>query len=480
MSQIKVTNLTFGYDGSYDNIFENTSFQIDTDWRLGFIGRNGKGKTTFLKLLMGEYEYKGSIYCSVSFDYFPYETNDEFDTLECLEAAVGEFNDWELITEINKLNVDAEVLYRPFKTLSSGERTKVMLGALFIKGNNFLLIDEPTNHLDIEGREVLANYLKSKKSFILVSHDRAFLDKSIDHVLSINKNNIEIQKGNYSTWQYNKELEDRFEEERNEGLKKDIKRLKVAAERTAKWSDKTEAGKIGSHAADRGYVGHMAAKAMKRSKSIERRQKNAISEKETLLKNIDSADSLKMNFLEYPKKNLIFSTGLIVEYGGKRIFQNVDLSVNRGERIAVKGKNGAGKSSLLKLILKEYLPLDLKVSYVCQDTSHLKGSLKEFAAVNGINQTLFMTILRHLGFSRTQLEKNIEFCSMGQRKKVLLAKSLSEEAHLYVWDEPLNYIDVLSRIQIEEVLIKYKPTMIFVEHDKVFSERVATKILTIE
>ncbi|NLL73116.1 MAG: ABC-F family ATP-binding cassette domain-containing protein, partial [Clostridiales bacterium] len=217
MSQIIVSQLTFSYDTIYDMIFENVSFQIDTDWKLGFIGRNGRGKTTFLNLLLGKYQYRGSISSSVNFDYFPFEIEDEeLTTMDVTKDIVAPFRVWEkemeeclnntgsskhlehygqlqelfqshdgyiieelIEKEISKLHVDSSVLARPFSTLSFGERTKIMLAALFLKKNNFLLIDEPTNHLDMEGRAVLADYLQTKKGFILVSHDRVFLDKCI-------------------------------------------------------------------------------------------------------------------------------------------------------------------------------------------------------------------------------------------------------------------------------------------------------------
>ena len=191
MSLINVTNLTFGYDGSYDNIFENVSFQIDTDWKLGFTGRNGRGKTTFLNLLLGKYEYRGTIAAKTNFEYFPFAvTEPENHTIDVIESIYPDYELWQVMRELSLLQVDEDVLYRPFVTLSNGEQTKVLLAALFLKENSFLLIDEPTNHLDMEARKVVSDYLKSKRGFILVSHDRAFLDNCIDNILSINKTNI--------------------------------------------------------------------------------------------------------------------------------------------------------------------------------------------------------------------------------------------------------------------------------------------------
>lgn len=165
MSMIKAENLSFCYPGSYDNIFENASFVIDTDWKLGFVGRNGRGKTTLLKLLMGEYEYSGRIISSVQFDYFPYPVKDKTRmTYEIFAEIAPGAEDWELMRKLSNLEVEADVLYRPFETLSNGEQTKVLLAALFCNERDFLLIDEPTNHLDTRARELVSAYLKRKRA----------------------------------------------------------------------------------------------------------------------------------------------------------------------------------------------------------------------------------------------------------------------------------------------------------------------------
>jgi len=142
MSQINISNLTFSYDRSFDNVFENVSFQIDTDWKLGFTGRNGRGKTTFLNLLLGKYEYRGTISKTVNMVYFPYSVaNMSLLTIDVVEDIYPNYLQWKLLRELNYLNVCDEVLYRPFDTLSNGEQTKILLAVLFLKENTFLLID---------------------------------------------------------------------------------------------------------------------------------------------------------------------------------------------------------------------------------------------------------------------------------------------------------------------------------------------------
>lgn len=428
MSLIQVSNLTFCYEGSCDNIFENVSFQIDTDWRLGLTGRNGRGKTTLLRLLQGMYPHRGTIRASVGFDYFPYTVPDpEECPLELLPAICPEVPQWCFLRELAPLEVPEEALYRPFSTLSGGERSRILLAMLFSRDNRFLLIDEPTNHLDRAGRELVSRYLRSKRGFLLVSHDRAFLDGCVDHILSINPSGIELQRGNFSSWYENKQ----------------------------------------------------------RRKNLERRQQNAIEEKSALLKNLETNQPLKLHSLTHHARQLALLRDLTICYGSAPVCSGVCFQVEQGERIALCGPNGSGKSSILKLLCGQDIPhtgtlelaSGLVISYVPQDASGLRGSLRDYAACCGIDETLFKTILRKLGFERVQFEKDMSDYSAGQKKKVLLARSMCQSAHLYIWDEPLNYVDVLSRIQIEELLTAFRPTLLFVEHDRMFCDKIATKLV---
>lgn len=493
MSLIQVSNLTFAYDGSYDNIFENVSFQLDTDWRLGFTGRNGRGKTTFLNLLQGKYEYSGTISASVEFSCFPYPVPDGTKlSIEVVEDIFPDVRYWQIVKELHALELEEEALYRPFETLSNGEQTKLLLAVLFLKENNFLLIDEPTNHLDIRGREIVSRYLNRKKGFILVSHDRAFLDGCVDHILSINKADITVQKGDFSTWLRNKELQDGFEQAENAKLKKEISRLQETAREKARWADSAEKSKFGVDPLKvdkpknyRPYQGAKAKKAMARSKAIEQRQQAAIEEKSRLLKNIERSDALKIFQAPYHKDRLIELRNVTIDYGSGAVCRDISFTVNRGDRIALRGSNGCGKSSILKLLLGQDIPhsgqvsigTGLDISYVSQDATGLQGRLESYADRIGVEESLFKAVLSQLDVTREQFAKDMADFSAGQKKKVLLAASLCQPKHLHIWDEPMNYIDVISRMQIEELLLKYEPTILFVEHDRVFCDKIATKIV---
>ena len=493
MAQINVTNLTFGYDGSFDYIFENVSFSVDTDWKLGFIGRNGKGKTTFLNLLLGKYDYTGSISANVVFDYFPYKVAPEDieknadDLMDTWKPGV---ESWRVLCELPQLSLDPEI----------GERTKVMLAVLFSGENDFLLIDEPTNHLDTASREIVKGYLAGKKGFILVSHDRDLLDACVDHVLVLNRATIEVQKGNFSSWWENKQRADAFLKAENEKHLKEIGKLKTAADRAARWADKNEGTKIGfdpvkehdRSISARAYIGAKTKKMQSRVKSFENRIGREIEEKEGLLKDLEEPVDLKIIPLRHHKQRLVECRELSLKYkkSAGYVFENLTFEVAQGERIFISGENGSGKSSLINAILEKVnhagqsefetagelnVASGIVVSYICQDTSHLKGSLREHAVQNGLNYTLFLSLLRQLDLERAQFDKNIEEFSDGQKKKVLIASSLLTPAHLYIWDEPLNYIDVFSRMQIEALIEQYKPTMLIVEHDVRFREKLAMK-----
>ena len=227
---------------------------------------------------------------------------------------------------------------------------------------------------------------------------------------------------------------------------------------------------------------------MKKSKVMENRIEKAIEEKTGLLNNIDRNDALTIKPLESKKNQLIVADNLQIKYNNIPIFKPISFEVENQDRIAIVGRNGAGKSSILKLILGQEIEYngqikianDLEISYVSQSTAELKGTLREMAKEYKIDEGIFKAMLSKMGFSKNEFEKDIREFSEGQKKKVLIARSITESAHIYIWDEPLNYIDILTRIQIEEAILKYKPTIIFVEHDETFVKNIATKTIKLE
>lgn len=485
MSLINISHLSFSYPESLTPVFEDLSLKLDTNWRLGLIGRNGRGKTTLLRLLLGEMPYSGTISNCANFVYFPQTPADP--TLLARDVLAGLYplaEDWQLRRELNLLGCDAdEILWRPFDTLSGGEQTKALLAGLFLDDAAFPLIDEPTNHLDLAGREAVARYLSHKPGFILVSHDRRFLDAAVDHILAINASDIEIHNGNYSSWQDNFARREAHEKAQNARLQSEIRQLKQAAARTANWSDRVERTKIGAD--DKGHVGHMAAKMMKRSKAVEARRERTIEKKSRLLKDFEREQPLKLVPLTYRADRLVTFENVQVRYNDTPIGAPHTFTIHRSARLFLDGPNGCGKSSLLRLLANNapafsgrlHIASGLIISIVPQHTDTLAGSVFDFAEAMHIDRTLFLSFLRKMGFSRDHFDRDMRTFSEGQKKKILLAKSLSEQAHLYVWDEPLNYIDLASRLQIEALIKKYQPNMLLVEHDRAFRDAIATEVI---
>lgn len=483
MATIEIKHLTFGFDKQGENLFEDASLTLDTGWKLGLVGRNGRGKTTLLRLLLGKYPFSGEINLPVTTVYFPLTIREpDFLTYDAL-ADVADFELWQLERELNFLGISPDLLWQPYSSLSGGEQTKVLLALLFTEEQAFALIDEPTNHLDLAGRQQVADYLQKKAGYIVVSHDRTFLDQVTDHTLAIEKNQLIRYQGNFSVYESQKEQRDAFELAENAKLKKEIGRLKKTAAEKAAWSVSREKDKYGKPNQkgsgainDTGFIGARAARTMKRSKQIEGRMQDQIGAKEDLLKNIEEVDQLTMAFQPNHHKQLLKVEELVLAYTTP-LFAPLSFELRQGEIVALVGANGSGKSSVLHYLLNHFSggvtgellrPQQLEISYVRQNYEDNHGSLKDFATAEKLDYSAFLNNLRKLGMERNVFQNKIEEMSMGQRKKVELAKSLSQTAALYIWDEPLNYLDVFNQKQLAELLLRIKPTMLIVEHDQRF------------
>lgn len=288
----------------------------------------------------------------------------------------------------------------------------------------------------------------------------------------------------------------------NEKHRKEIKKLQQAAKRTSEWADKSERSKIGfdpvkehdRSISSRSFIGAKTKKMQSRVSNIDKRIEREIEEKKGLLTDIERIKELKLSPMPYHKRVLVNFRNYNFKYtdSDTPVINDLTFEIDRGDRVALHGVNGCGKTTLIKRILyglgaEELSTFDengiceissgIIVSNVNQDTSMLKGNIMSFCEDKGLDRSLFCTILRQLDLERSQFEKDISSYSEGQKKKVLIASSLATPAHLYIWDEPLNYIDIFSRIQIENLLLTYQPTILFVEHDIRFQEKIATKVI---
>ncbi|KRK79643.1 ABC transporter-like protein [Companilactobacillus nodensis DSM 19682 = JCM 14932 = NBRC 107160] len=482
MGTIQIENLNFKYDQMVDNLFDSLNLRIDESWKLGLIGRNGRGKTTLMNILLGKLPYSGQIVSNLNFYYYPQNITDKDRPAVEIVKELTDLEDydlWKIEVELDKLQVKTDVLEQNFSTLSPGEQTKILLAILFIDDYGFQLIDEPTNHLDIVGRKIVADYLKSKKGFIVISHDKTFLNQVIDHVISINRQDIDVYKGNFDTWEREKNLRDQSELEEKNQLKKDINRLHETAVKRENWSRQTEKGKFKTGLQqvnlDKGFISHKSSKMMKKAKTIANRVDKEIDTKQSLLKNIEIEDPIKLNYVELKHPKHLITVDKLQLQHDEVVTPEISFKLPVNKVIALVGQNGVGKTTVFKQILGLKQPFkqtgelrigsNVKISYLAQE-DELTGMIRQLATQKHIDAEMIFSNLRKLGFERELFEQPVENMSQGQKRKVALAISLSEEANVYLWDEPLNFLDVITRQQIIDAIKKQHPTMLLIDHDQ--------------
>ena len=518
MANILCRKVSFGYDGTERNVFTDLDLVIDTGWRTALTGRNGRGKTTLLRLIHGELAPdRGGIERPVDVQRFPVPVTDPaISAFDAAKDAAGPFRQWEremarlldtgddgalarygtlqtrfqeaggyeidadLERELAALGIDSALRSRRFDRLSGGERTRCLLAGLFARQAGFPLIDEPTNHLDRAGRERVAEYLHAKPGFLMVSHDHAFLDACVDHVIALNPDTVETRRCSFSTWR--SEFLDRLarQERANAELRREIGRLEDAACQRRRGADKREAEK-GAHT-DKGFIGARAARQMKRAIAVEQRAGRAIEERRQTLVDVERTYPLRLPApSRRPARPLLTAHNLVV-IRGQALFAPISFRVRPGDRLAVVGPNGSGKTSLLELLGGAPLvfegtctrPARLDIARVRQQPGWTTGALAEHLVAAGMDESRFRQVMAALGVRGATLERSLQSMSPGQRKKVELARAFLSPADLLLWDEPLNFLDIDAREAIQEVVLRDAPTMVFVEHDARFVDHVAT------
>lgn len=497
MSAIKINQLSYTYPSSAEPVFKNLSLNLDSSWKLALVGRNGRGKTTFLKLLSGQLGNIPGIQTAIKFEYYPQELPIGETVLYSL-LACEDLELWRVQVEMEHLGLDEKVLDQPFASLSGGEQSKLLLAVAFSQEDGFPLLDEPTNHLDQASREEVAKYLLQQKSgYIVVSHDRQFLSEVSDHTLAIENGEIHLYQDSYAGYEQTKQDRDQENQRRDQKLRREIKSLTASQKRLAQNAEKAERGikakgKLTPDqralVADKGFLSKRAAKQMQRARNVERRLDDSLQSKEGLLSNIEKNAKLDLNFSPNYHQDLLVARHLSAKIGDRELFSDLNLIVKNHGVVALTGKNGSGKSSLLKEILGQgeleltgkgnlFVQEGLTISYLPQDFDRYRGKLEVFAEKNELDYSSFLNQLKKLGLPREAFKQPIESMSQGQKKRVALAKSLVEPADFYLWDEPANYLDLFNQDQLIELLKEKKPAMILVDHDQAFIEAVAEEIV---
>lgn len=521
MAKIKLNNVTFYYTDIENPVFTNVNFTLDTSWRLGLIGRNGRGKTTLLRLINGDLEVKGgNIITEVTPQLFPYPVNTEFQktidvikeniakiaTIEkemqqCLEEnsvqslkkyeelleqymeADGYAIEGQIKKELHFMQMREEILEQDYETLSGGEKTRIQIIALFLRKDAFILLDEPTEHLDVEGKKILINYLSRKKGYIVVSHDKVFLDYVTDHILAINKATVELEKGIYSTWRDNMERKESFELKTEEKLKREITQLERTSEKNKSWA---EVGNKQKYEFAGNFRANGAKRYLHQAKRAQERVEDDLKAKKELLKNMEKMKAFSILQEETEEDVLLRIQGLNFSYGEHQILKNVNFQINRGDRIWLRGKNGSGKSTLIRLIVEagkkkecrfqEQLEIkeNITISVSQQEPYWKCGILSELVKEREMYQKI-IEIAESFDLTEELLQRPIESFSSGERRKLDIARALAQKNQLLILDEPLNYMEVMFREQLEKAILESEATILFVEHDEQFGKKVATK-----
>lgn len=522
MIEIELNNIIKNY--GLKNVLNGMNLTLKTGERAVIIGCNGAGKSTVLKIIMKQesissgtinirknatigmlkqiYEYEKenpNVYNFLqrSFEQFfelerklkkledemSYEKDDEkmsellqkYGNVQQKYIQMGGYDIQEKFNKIcSGLQINEKMLNQNYNDLSGGEKTIVNLGALLLKEPSILLLDEPTNHLDMEKLEWLEKFLKEYKGTILmVSHDRYFLDKVATKTILLENGKEKIYFGNYSYFLKEDEKRTLAEFENYKNQQKMIKKMKESIKTLRKF-------------------GELAKNEMffKRAKSIEKKLAKIEQlpqvdlEQKTLL-------NFKLNIDSRSGKDVVIINNLNKNFESKNIFENANLQIHYGEKIALIGKNGTGKSTLLKIIMNEdceytgeiKIGKSVNIGYIPQEIKFEDDNqtiLNFFEQFDNRNETEIRTSLAKYMFRGNDVFKKVSSLSGGEKVRLILAKLLKQNINFLILDEPTNHIDIETRELLEEAIKEYSGTVLFVSHDRYFINNLAERIVEVK
>ena len=513
MIEIQVNNLVKSFEVG-KNVLDGLTFQVDQGERVGLLGRNGAGKTTLFKILTGELDYdEGTVVVGQGrrvglisqIPVYPagYTVEDVLrsafarlqslaEEMRALEARMADgesdpailkrygtlserfeaFGGYDTDVAVNKiangLSIPDAQRQQLFDSLSGGEKTRVNLGRLILEDTDILLLDEPTNHLDLHATEWLEEYIRGfHGTVVTISHDRYFLDRTVTRVIEIQDGRAEFYSGNYSFYAVEKErrYQERMKQYEKEQAK--IAQLEKAAEQLRVWA----------------FMG--MDKTYRRAISMEKRiERMRTTSKPTKARKMDA----RFSSAEFHGDEVLGIRNVSKSYGDKHLFEGISLKVEGGERIALIGDNGTGKSTLIKMIVGELYPDDgriktgpqVKEAYLPQIVrfDHPDWNLVEnmMAAKKGLSAQSARNRLAAYDFRGEDVFKPVSVLSGGEQSRLRLCMLMDDEINFLILDEPTNHLDIDSREWIEEAVEAYDGTLLFVSHDRYFINRFATRI----
>lgn len=519
MIEIGVSNLAklFGVD----KIFENVTFDVKTKDKIGLVGRNGTGKTTLMKILAGyenfqsgqinkrkglvlgyleqipNYEDENTVsdVLNKAFQYLQdikkqmEQLERTFDNLdgEELQSAIKKYSylhdsyqiagGYDTKEKLNKilqgLNVSDEMQKREFNTLSGGEKTRVILGKILLEEPDLLLLDEPSNHLDIKSVEWLEEYLKNYEgTIVMVSHDRYFLDRVSNKIIELEADGVQIYNGNYSRYVAEKELRFLQAMKEYESQQKNIKKIEDQIQRYRIWGEMRDSDKM-----------YKRAKELeKRLEKIEKINKPIVDKKSA---------NFQINGVSRSGKEVIKVININKTYNTKQLFSNIEFTLFYNDSMCILGENGTGKSTILKIIIDEIqsdkgevkIGSNVKIGYLPQEVSFDREDIsivEYFSYYYSISIGEARKELANILFTGDDVYKHISTLSGGEKSRLKLGMLIYEKVNTLILDEPTNHLDIESREVLEENLINYDGTILFVSHDRYFVDKIATCIGEIE
>lgn len=511
MIEISLNKINKSY--GFNNVLNNLSFDVKTNERIALIGSNGCGKTTTLKIIMGIESYDSgniSIRKESKIGYLTQMPPKEDDNVSAksvylrgvqelidLENKISDFvenmssneKDIKLLDKLqeefrisggyslkekiekirNGFKITNELLYREYNKLSGGEKTLINLASIILSNPDILLLDEPTNHLDIDTLEWFEEYLSSYNgTVVIISHDRYFLDRTVNKIIEIENGNANIYHGNYSY--YLKESEKRLmiEFQNYKNQQKEIKALKEAIERYKVWGAKSDNPMF-----------------FRRAKAIETRlEKMEVIEKPKTKSEL----RINLNVEDRTSNRVMVISNLDLKIGNKELLRNSHMEVYYKERVCLMGKNGAGKTTLIKNILNNThdnikLGTNIKIGYIPQEIRFDNEDLTIYEHMRKIfvgSESELRSKLNQFYFTTDNIDKKVKNLSGGEKVRLKLLELILKNANFLILDEPTNHIDIDTREILEESLLAYDGTILFISHDRYFINKIATKIVMIE
>lgn len=511
MIEISLNKINKSY--GFNNVLNNLSFDVKTNERVALIGSNGCGKTTTLKIIMGIESYDSgniSIRKESKIGYLTQMPPKEDDNVSAksvylrgvqelidLENKISDFvenmssneKDIKLLDKLqeefrisggyslkekiekirNGFKITNELLDREYNKLSGGEKTLINLASIILSNPDILLLDEPTNHLDIDTLEWFEEYLSSYNgTVVIISHDRYFLDRTVNKIIEIENGNANIYHGNYSY--YLKESEKRLmiEFQNYNNQQKEIKALKEAIERYKVWGAKSDNPMF-----------------FRRAKAIETRlEKMEVIEKPKTKSEL----RINLNVEDRTSNRVMVISNLDLKIGNKELLRNSHMEVYYKERVCLMGKNGAGKTTLIKNILNNThdnikLGTNIKIGYIPQEIRFDNEDLTIYEHMRKIfvgSESELRSKLNQFYFTADNIDKKVKNLSGGEKVRLKLLELILKNANFLILDEPTNHIDIDTREILEESLLAYDGTILFISHDRYFINKIATKIVMIE